>query len=98
VLAAWILALNVVLLRLDPPELVIYAENRAALEAPDTLAAQAACPYLLGSQVPLPVPYTIQAFRSSGEGGAQAPDPSRRVSGMITACPVDPPSAARATP
>lgn len=97
-LAAWILAASVVLLRLDPPELVIYPEGRPALEAPDTLAAQAGCPNLLSTRVPLPVPYTIQAFKANGEGGAQAPDPSRRASGLVTACPIDPPGSARVTP
>jgi hypothetical protein len=97
VLAALFLAASVVLLRLDPPELVIYPDGRPVLDAPDTLAAQAGCPYLLSTGVPLPVPYTIQAFKSNGEGGAQAPDPSRRVTGLVTACPVNPPGSARVT-
>ena len=95
-LAAWLIA-TTVLLRLDPADLVIYPDGRPGLEAPDTLADQAACPYLRTSQVPLPVPYVIQLFKSNGEGGGESPDPSRRVSGMLTAWPDDATTVAHAT-
>ena len=95
---AVVLIAATVLLRLDPAELVIYPDTRQGLEAPDTLVAEAACPYLRSTQVPLPVPYVIQLFKSSGEGGAESPDPSKHVSGMLRACPDDPTTAAHTTP
>ena len=95
---AVVLIAATVLLRLDPAELVIYPDTRQGLEAPDTLVAEAACPYLRSSQVPLPVPYIIQLFKSNGEGGGESPDPSKHVSGMLKACPDDPTTAAHTTP
>jgi hypothetical protein len=31
----------------------------------------------------------ILPLKSNGEGGGQVPDPSRRVSGMLSSCPDD---------
>jgi hypothetical protein len=31
----------------------------------------------------------IQPLKSTGEGGSQVPDPSKRVSGMLLSCPED---------
>jgi hypothetical protein len=78
-----------VLLHLNPPDVVIYTDQSVKIESSDRLAAASACSYLRAAGVPLPL-------RSNGEGGGQVPDPSRRVSGMLTSCPED--ATAAATP
>jgi hypothetical protein len=87
-LEAWVLAATV-LLRLNPPDVLIYPEAGERIEAPDQWAAASACSYLRSVGVPLPVPYAIQPFKSAGEGKAQVPDPTRRVTGMLNSCPED---------
>jgi hypothetical protein len=83
-----------VLLYLNPPDLVIYTDPGQRIESPDRVAAESACVYLRAAGVPLPIPYVIQSLKSNGEGGGQVPDPSRRVSGMLSACPEDTTAAA----
>jgi hypothetical protein len=78
-----------VLLYLNPPDLVIYLDQGQRIESPDRIAAESACGHLRAVGVPLPVPYVIMPLKSNGEGGAQVPDPSRRVSGMLSSCPDD---------
>jgi hypothetical protein len=78
-----------VLLYLNPPDLVIYPDPGQRIESPDRMAAELACGQLRAAGVPLPVPYVILPLKSTGEGGGQIPDPSRRVSGMLSSCPDD---------
>jgi hypothetical protein len=78
-----------VLLYLNPPDLVIYTDPGQRIESPDRTAAESACGQLRAAGVPLPVPYVIQPLRSNGEGGGQVPDPSKRLSGMLSSCPED---------
>jgi len=85
-LEAWVLAVSV-LLRLNPPDLLIYPDAGERIESPDRLVADSACSYIRAVGVPLPVPYVIQPFKSNGEGAGQVPDPSKRVSGMLSSCP-----------
>jgi hypothetical protein len=80
-----LLALNL-LLRLDPPEVVVYVDPGTRVEDPAAFAAREACPALTAQGVPLPVPFAIQWFRRHGEGNVLVPDPSRRVTGMLTGC------------
>jgi hypothetical protein len=82
-----------VLLYLNPPDLLIYPDAGERFESPDRLAAESACKYIRAAGVPLPVPYVILPLKSNGEGGGQVPDPSRRVSGMLSSCPEDAPAA-----
>jgi hypothetical protein len=87
-LEAWVFAVTV-LLRLNPPDVLIYPESGERIESPDRLAAESACSYLRAVGVPLPVPYAIQPFKAAGEGRSQVPDTARRVSGMLNSCPED---------
>jgi hypothetical protein len=80
-----LLALNL-LLRLDPPEVVIYVDPGTRVEDPAAFAAREACTTLTAQGVPLPVPFAIQWFKRQGEGHALIPDSPRRVSGMLMAC------------
>ena len=79
-----------VLLYLNPPDLVIYLDQGEAdrVSRPDGRGVGVQV-HLRAAGVPLPVPYVIMPLKSSGEGGGQVPDPSRRVSGMLSSCPDD---------
>jgi hypothetical protein len=78
-----------VLLYLNPPDLLVYPDPGERFESPDRLVEESACKYIRAAGVPLPVPYVILPLKSNGEGGGQVPDPSKRISGMLSSCPDD---------
>jgi hypothetical protein len=78
-----------VLLYLNPPDLLVYPDPGERFESPDRLVVESACKYIRAAGVPLPVPYVILPLKSNGEGGGQVPDPSKRISGMLSSCPDD---------
>jgi hypothetical protein len=82
-----ILAANV-LFHFDPPEVLIFVDPSVRVEDPVAFAAEQACPSLLAEKIPLPVPFHLQWFKPQGEGRGEIPDPSHRVTGMVTECAV----------
>jgi hypothetical protein len=82
----WVLFVSI-LLRFDPPLIVVYLDPDDDASAVAETVAREACPHLQVDGVPLPVPFEAHWFRKAGEDPRYVPDVGRHVEGLLTSCP-----------
>jgi hypothetical protein len=88
----WVLVVSV-LVRFDPPEVLVYVDTPYDGNDVADMVAHEACPFLRTDGVPLPVPFEVRWLRKVGESQRYVPDAGSRVRGVLTVCPdATPPS------
>jgi hypothetical protein len=76
-----------VMIRYDPPEVLVYLDHYPAAPCADPIVAESACRYLLAEEVPLPVPYSIWLVQRAGEAKRYVPQQRPITTGVLSTCP-----------
>jgi len=76
-----------VMIRYDPPEILVYLDYHPATTCADLIVAESACRYLLAEEVPLPVPYAIWVVQRAGESKRYVPQERPIATGVLSTCP-----------
>jgi hypothetical protein len=76
-----------VMIRYDPPEILVYLDYHPPTTCADLIVAESACRYLLAEEVPLPVPYAIWLMQRAGEPKRYVPQQRPIATGVLSTCP-----------